>query len=163
MSQHDTQRDTHIDVGRRIAADPASAVLLLAAPAAAELWPGVALESAQPGDQIRLYVRVPPAAADLAGLSAGVSAVVQAEPPQRTPTAFVVRFSFSAAGVPATTGTLMLTYARGEGDETSATIARLSFAADQATTPGFVAALEYSARRFLDKLAAAAENRSRAA
>jgi hypothetical protein len=165
LSQHNPQVDPQINVVRRIAADPTSAVLLLAAPAAAELWPGVALESVQPGDHIRLQVTLPPEAAELVGISRPITAVVRAEPPQRTPTAFVTRFSFNAPSVPATAGTLTLTYTPAEDDETSATIARVVFdvAAEPFATPAFLTALEQLARTFLDNLAAAAENRSRAA
>jgi hypothetical protein len=153
-----------IDVERRIAADPTSAVLLLAAPIAAELWPGATVQAAEPGDRIRLRVELP-TAPDVAGQDDPVTAVVQADPPVRTPTAFVIHFSFGAAGLPIVDGDLTLAYASTDGDDVSATIARLVFtASDDTELPaGFPRLLEQSARRFLDNLATAAENRSRAA
>src|SRR5436190_23941653 len=96
------QQETRIDVERRIAADPTSAVLLLAAPAAAELWPGVSLQGAAPGDHIRVEVTLPDATAALVDLHSPIAAEVRAESPQRTPTSFVMRFSFDANDVPAT-------------------------------------------------------------
>jgi|SRR5947208_2215395 len=161
MSQHDVQ----IDIERRIGADPASAVLLLAAPSSAEMWPGVALEGAEPGDHIALRVSLPADAAELVGITQPIRAEVRAEPPQRTPTAFVTRFSFSAPMVPPTTGTLTLTYAPTDGSDVNATIARLVFsvAAEPFATPAFLTALELSAQTFLHNLATAAEERSCAA
>ena len=154
-----------INVERRIDADPASAVLLLAAPAAAELWPDVELEAAEPGDHIKLRIALPPNAAELVGITAPITAEVRAEPPQRTPTAFVMRFAFSAPMVPMTRGTLTLTYAHADDSEANTTVARLMFsvAADPFATPTFLTMLERSARTFLDNLAATAEERSRAA
>jgi hypothetical protein len=168
MSQQETGVRTpaaHIDVERRIGADPASAVLLLAAPGSAELWPGVTLEAAQPGDHIVVRVDLLPDAAALVGITEPVIAEVRAEPPQRTPTSFVTRFSFAAPMVPMTTGTLTLTYANAEDGDGTATVAGLTFsvAAEPFATPDFLTALERSARAFLDNLATAAEERSRAA
>ena len=160
-----SQQDFPIDVSRRIAADPTSAVLLLAAPVAAELWPGVDLVSAEPGDHINVRVVLPADAAAHVGLSQPITADIRAEPPQRTPTSFLIRFSFDAPGVPSTTGTLTLTYAAADEAEASATVARLAFSvsAEPFATPELLAVLEESARTFLANLAAAAEDRSRAA
>jgi hypothetical protein len=170
MSQHDRETRTdraiaEINVERRIAADPASAVLLLTSPASAELWPGVALESAEPGDHIKLRVVLPPDAAAFVGIAQPITADVRAEPPQRTPTSFVTRFSFVAPMVPNTSGTLTLTYTHADDTDGSATIARLVFAvaSEPFATPEFLTALERSAKTFLDHLAAAAEERSHAA
>ncbi|MFL6238810.1 MAG: hypothetical protein ACJ735_04850 [Actinomycetes bacterium] len=158
------ERDAQVSVERRMAADPASAVLLLAAPSAAELWPGVALTAAEPGDHIEVTVTLPGEAARQAGLPPNVAALVRAAPPQRTPTSFVLRFSFVADGVPPTTGTLTLTYAPGGDEQASATMARLVFTvAARFVTPPFVRALEHSAQRFLDNMATLAEARSHAA
>lgn len=66
---------------RRIAADPTGTALLLAGPAALELWPEAA------------------------------AAGVRAEPPHRTPSSYVTRFVWSGAGLPATAGQLTLHYA----------------------------------------------------
>ena len=154
-----------IEVERRIAADPTSAVLLLAAPVAAELWPGVAVEAAESGDHIRLTVEPPPGKP----IEQPTTALVRALPPQRTPTAYVIQFSFCVPGLPSTDGELNLGL-RGTGAPSaamllmSATVARSSSSSDDpAVTDAFVAMLEDSAEAFLDNLAAAAENRSRAA
>jgi hypothetical protein len=153
-----------INVERRIAADPTSAVLLLAAPIAAELWPGATVQAAEPGDRIRLLIELP-AAPGLAESDEPVVALVQADPPLRTPTAYVIHFSFTAAELPATVGELTLAYASTEDDDVSATVAQLVLTVpDGAGVPaGFVRLIDDSARRFLDNLAAAAEHRSRAA
>jgi hypothetical protein len=158
------QQQARIDVERRIAADPTSAVLLLAAPSAAELWPGVTLDSVQPGDHIRLRVLLPDSAAAMAGVTQPFDAVVRAEPPQRTPTTFVTRFVFSAPAVPTTEGTLTLSYTPADGD-TNATLARLTFTVAGASlaSTDFLTVLERAAVVFLNNLASAAEERSRAA
>ena len=122
---------------RRISADPTSAVLLLASPTAV---------------------------VDLLGVKQPSEPVIRTEAPVRTPTSFVIRFSFEAAPLPATDGTLTLTHASTDGAD-SATDARLRLA----VAPGSfvddpsVAVLHDLAGTFLDNLAAAAEQRSRAA
>jgi hypothetical protein len=124
-----------IDVTRRISADPTSAVLLLAAPAAI---------------------------ADLVGIDRPIEAVIRTEPPVRTPTSFLIRFSSVAESVPGTDGTLTLTYASTE-DDGGATDAQLSLSVAPGADERFVAVLHDLAGTFLDNLAAAAEQRSRAA
>ena len=80
-------------LARGIEADPASTALLLAGPAAPELWQASS---------------VPPP-------------TVVAPPPHRTPTAFVHRFASTGPDLPAATGVLTLTYAPGEeGPSTAA-------------------------------------------
>ena len=152
-----------VNVSRRIAADPTSAVLLLAAPAAAELWPGVTLAGTEPGEHITVDVSLPDAASQI-GIEGPIHAQISAELPVRTPTSFVIRFAFTADSVPATTGTLTLEYARGD-DEDVATDAQLSFtvAAEPFATPAFLDLLHDLATTFLDNLAGVAEERSRAA
>jgi hypothetical protein len=158
------QRDANVDVTRRIAADPTSAVLLLAAPAAAEFWPGLSLADDDLEGQLRVRVTLPPAAAQVVDVANPVQAVVRAHLPQRTPTSYVMEFSFDAADLPTTSGTLTLTYAPVDVEQMNATIARLQFTVSpQFAVDGFLCALELSARTFLDRLAAAAENRSHAA
>jgi hypothetical protein len=140
-----------IELERRIAADPTSGVLLLAAPAAAELWPGVSLVSSDPGDHTRVTVH---------GFAETV--LVRALPPQRTPTAFVIRFTFVAPGLPPCDGELTLAYAPAADDEPGATLAHLVLhVADNAEA--LQTTLARGAPTFLDNLAAAAEGRSRAA
>ena len=78
-------------VVRSIEADPPSTALLLAGPAAVELWQG----SAIPG-------------------------TVVADPPHRTPTAFVSRFRWTGPDLPDTTGVLTLTYVPGEDSPSTA-------------------------------------------
>jgi hypothetical protein len=165
MSQHGTETTRGVDVVRRIGADPTSAVLLLVAPTAAEWWPGVELESVQPGDHIKVQLTLPPEVAEAVGDPQTIAGVVRAEAPQRTPTSFVTRFTFSASTIPTTQGVLTLTYSAAEGGETNATIARLTFsvATEPFVQPAFVEGVARSAEEFLANFAAAAENRSRAA
>jgi hypothetical protein len=168
VSQPKTQRSsphTQIQVTRRVSADPTSAVLLLAAPGAAELWPGVTLETAAAGEQIDVRVVLPSEAAEQAGLPQPIQASIRSEAPVRTPTSYVIRFSFDASAVPSTDGTLTLTYARTDDDEGTATDADLVFSvADEPfATREFLCVLEDLARVFLANLATAAEERSRAA
>jgi hypothetical protein len=124
-----------IHLTRRIDADPTSAALLLAADAGA-----------------------------LLGTDQPIDAVVRAEPPVRTPTSFVIRFSVVAGDLPPTDGTLRLSYASAD-DDGSATDADLRFTIEpgplgqERSTGG----LHDLARTFLANLAAAAEQRSRAA
>ena len=152
---------------RRIAADPTSAALLLAGPTAVELWPGAELTSSGPDDQIRVMVDLPPAFLPASGR---VAVLVRSLSPQRTPTSFVVRFSFGAAGFPAVRGELSLGYAPVGPDQLPCTDAVLRLTVED---PGdatqavpldrFVAAVSDLAEQFLANLASAAEDRSRAA
>ena len=152
---------------RRIAADPTSAALLLAGPTAVELWPGAELTSSGPDDQIRVMVDLPPAFLPASGR---VAVLVRSLSPRRTPTSFVLRFSFGAAGFPGVRGELSLGYAPVGPDELPCTDAELRLTIDD---PGeavqavplarFVTAVGELAEQFLVNLAAAAEHRSRAA
>jgi hypothetical protein len=83
-------------------------------------------------------------------------------PPQRTPTSFLIRFTFAVPGQPPADGELSLTHARIDGDEPPATIARLVMNVSD-TAPDLARMLSAGAPEFLDNLAAAAEGRSRAA
>lgn len=162
---------TVLESTRLIAADPTSAALLLAGPSAVELWPGVELERSGPDDQIRVIVDLPPALLPASGRAA---VLVRAVSPRRTPTSFVLRFSFGLAGFPAVKGEIALQYAVTVTDDSPggrpATEAALCLEvadADGAETviprEQFVAALRELAAAFLDNLADAAEGRSRAA
>lgn len=162
-----------IEVTRRIAADPTSAALLLAAPTAVALWPGVRRVevAAGPGpaatDRLEVEVELPAA---LAGADPGspehTVAVVHARPPRRTPTSFVLRFGFAADPLPPTRGSLTLRYAdqpvsgvAGGPPETDAVL-RLDLPADPAAAGEPLTAM---ARDFLANLGALAERRARAA
>ena len=140
-----------IEFERTFSADPTSGVLLLAAPAAAELWPGASLVSSEPGDHTRVTVA-----------NVAEPILVRAMPPQRTPTSFVIRFTFVVPGQPQVDGELTLTHAEVDSDESRATIVRLAMhVTDTATELARI--LSAGAPGFLDNLAAAAEGRSRAA
>lgn len=142
-------------VSRRIEADPTSTALLLAAPAALELWPGVRRVGEVGG---RALVE-----ADLSPHQpAPAAATVRALPPQRTPTAFVTRFAWTGSGLPAASGTLTLGYAPGAGG-TPATLAALELTFEPSGGRLTRHDLQEMARGFLANLAEAAESRSRAA
>jgi hypothetical protein len=151
---------TRTRVVRRIGADPTSTALLLAGPAAMELWPGVrrvgevggrALVEAELSLAREERERVPTAAS------------VRALPPQRTPTSFVTRFAWSGPGLPVTEGTLTLAYAPG-ADGAPSTHAALTLDSDGLDDSRVDAsALTAMAQGFLANLARAAESRNRAA
>lgn len=140
-----------LEFERLISADPTSGALLLAAPAAAELWPGASLLSSEPGDYTRVSVD---------GIREPV--LVRALPPQRTPTSFVIRFTFAVLGAPPCDGELSLTHATLDDGEPGATLARLVLRVPEQAGVVYTTLTE-GAPRLLDNLAAAAEGRSRAA
>lgn len=145
---------TRTRVTRRIAADPTSTALLLAAPAAFELWPGVRRVADVGG---RVVVET-----DLAQ-ERTAAASVRALPPKRTPTSYVSRFEWAGPGLPTTAGELTLGYAP-TGDGEVGTHAALVL--DSAGLEGSALdrrALEAMATGFLANLARAAEQRSHAA
>ncbi len=134
---------------RQIAADPTSTALLLTAPTALELWPGVRRVGERDGRALvetdRPWAR-------------RTAATVRALPPRRTPTAYVTRFEWSGPGVPAASGELRLSYVA--GDDVTATLAELVLRTDRTADADEVHAL---AEGFLDNLRNAAESRSDAA
>jgi hypothetical protein len=145
-----------IRVTRRIAADPTSTALLLAAPTALDLWPGLRRVGTVAG---RVLVEARPAGED----PAPAAAAVRAYSPRRTPTAFVTRFTWSGPDLPATDGELTLGYAPGAAGlpSTSATLTLDSAGGTGGRLdPDTVRAM---AEGFLANLAAAAESRSSAA
>lgn len=152
-----TDAPTRTRVARRIGADPTSTALLLAGPAALELWPGVR-RVGEVGGRVLVEADLDPAAEGRA-----TAASVRALPPRRTPTAFVTRFAWTGPGLPVTDGVLTLGYAPGSdgAPSTSAELALHSTGiAGSRLAPGDLQAM---AEGFLDNLARAAESRSRAA
>jgi hypothetical protein len=71
--------------------------LLLAGPSALEFWPGI--------DNVDGVLSPLSASAPLAG-DAHRRLIVHTQPPRRTPTAYVARFSVAADGLPTASGTL---------------------------------------------------------
>ena len=136
---------------RRIAADPTSTALLLAGPAALELWPG--LRAVAPvADRVLVEI-------DIDEPRLTTAATVRALPPRRTPTSFVTSFEWVGPSLPATSGELTLSYA--PGPATHAEIVLDSVDVDgSAMGPPILKAL---AEGFLANLARLAESRSRAA
>jgi hypothetical protein len=139
-------------VTRRISADPTSTALLLAGPTAVDLWPDVRRVGESAG---RVLVE-----AQIG--EATVAATVRARPPRRTPTSYVTVFEFVGGAVPLTAGELTLTYAPGTSGPATWAVLSLDPADDE---PGVLAGgrLDRMAEDFLDNLAHAAEERSRAA
>lgn len=151
---------TRTKVVRRIGADPTSTALLLAGPAALELWPGVRRVGEVGG---RALVEAELVAAREQSGPVPTAASVRALPPQRTPTAFVTRFAWTGPGLPVTDGTLTLAYAPG-ADGAPATHAALTLDSDGLEASRVDArALQAMAEGFLANLARAAESRNRAA
>ncbi len=139
---------------QRIAADPTSTALLLAGPTAFELWPGVR-RVADVGSGVVVETDLPEGQA--------VAANVRALPPQRTPTAYVTRFTWAGPGLPATSGELVLTHAPALPGE-RATLATLELTSeDLAGSALDEGTLGTMAQTFLANLARAAELRNRAA
>lgn len=138
-----------VRVSRRIAADPASTALLLASPAALELWPGVRRVDAGGGPAL---VETPLG-----------TATVTAHPPRRTPTAFSASFTWSGQELAAGTGVLTLSYAPG-GDGTPTTTAELVVDVEGVERSRLDAgSLTAMAQGFLHSLARAARERRAAA
>lgn len=143
-----------IRVGCRIAADPTSTALLLAGPAAVDLWPGVRRVGAVDG---RFLVE-----AELPAQRRPTAATVLVEPPRRTPTAFVTRFEWVGPSLPRTNGELTLAYAN--GDDAPATAAELVLRTDDmAAAVLSTSELQALGDAFLDNLRELAESRSDAA
>ena len=85
---------------RIVPADPASTALLLSGPSAIEFWPGV-----NRIDGLTSPVQVH---ASLAG-DEDRSMIITAQPPRRTPTAYVTDFSVTPDGLPKASGQLRVT------------------------------------------------------
>jgi len=134
---------------RRICADPTSTALLLAGPAALELWPGVR-RIGTVADRVLVEAVMP-------DRRIATAATVLVTPPRRTPTAFVTSFEWVGPELPRTQGELTLAYS---GPDTTAAGLTLDTEGPGALTAGALATL---AAGFLDNLAALAESRNRAA
>ena len=153
-----------VTVRRRISADPTSTALLLAAPSACELWPGVHRVGEVPeGLLVETVLPGPPDVPDRT-----TTAIVRALPPRRTPVTFVSHFEVTGTGLPETSGRLHLSYT--DCSDSTCTLAELTL---QCAPPAEGVALlgwshattlfERMADGFLDNLAVAAEQRSHAA
>jgi len=146
---------------RRIAADPVSVALLLAAPAAAELWPGVRRLPAGHGMVTVAAELSPPARTPVTAVAS-----LRACPPRRTSTASVLRFELDGPGLPAVSGQLTVEDQPGGLRPGAAAVLELGYVLPR---EGLLDArrtrrlLEVSASAFLDHLAAAAEQRADAA
>ena len=155
LSRPSPPRGARTRVSRRIAADPTSTALLLAAPAAVELWPGVR-RVGEAGDRTLVETEVLPGGPTTA-------AAVRALPPRRTPTSYVTRFEWSGYELPATSATLTLAYAPA-ADGTVATHAALQLDSEGLEGSRLDAyGLQGLAQAFLDNLGQAAESRNQAA
>ena len=151
---------TRIRVVRRICADPTSTALLLAAPAALELWPGVR-RVGEVGGRALVEAELELVRSERDRIATAAS--VRAQPPRRTPTSFVTRFAWTGPGLPVTDGVLTLAYAPG-ADGTPSTHAALELDSRGVEDSRLdAAALRAMAEEFLANLARAAESRSRAA
>lgn len=90
---------TTVTATRTIPSDPASTALLLSGPSALAFWPGV-----QQVDGL-----LSPLSAETAIAGSARHLVVRAEPPRRTPTAYVTSFRVEAEGLPSASGELRIT------------------------------------------------------
>jgi hypothetical protein len=143
-------------VSRRIAADPTSTALLLAGPTAVDLWPGARRVGEQDGG-VLVEAEVPGPEPD----GGPTRLTVLAQPPRRTPTAYVTRFEWSGASLPAVSGRLTLAYApTGDGTPVTHAVLELDPEEDDSYRGRTLATM---AEGFLANLARAAETRNRAA
>jgi hypothetical protein len=147
-------------VTRRIHADPTSTALLLAAPTALDLWPGVRRVGTRDG---RLLVEAELAVSASEAERRPTPASVRALPPRRTPTAYVTSFTWTGPELPQTSGQLTLAYApTGHGTPVTHAVLTLdSTGLDDSRLD--LLGLAVMAEGFLANLARAAESRSRAA
>lgn len=157
--QHAAPGTLRTRVARQIDADPTSTALLLAGPTALDLWPGVRRVGEAGG---RLLVEARLRDAVCSDEPATTAATVRALPPRRTPTSYVTKFAWTGPSLPVTTGELVLTYAPGAHGPATTAVLTLDSADVQVSALREDDLLEMSAG-FLDNLARAAEERSRAA
>lgn len=138
-----------IVLSRQMAAEPASLALLLAGPTAVELWPG-ARRIGEFGDRLTVQADLPDGERSEVHL--------QALPPRRTPTSFLIRFEYSGVGIPPTSGTITLT-SQGNGSTRVELALRWDGGIDRSVRED----TERKAASFLTTLARTAEARSSAA
>ena len=148
-------KSTRLSVARRIGADPASTALLLAGPAALELWPGARRVGEVVGRAL-VEISTWPGARHL-------TAAVTAHLPQRTPTGFVTRFSWTGLGLPVVEGVLSLTYAPNSNGAPSAHAQLVLEVTGLGGSRLDLAGLTAMADGFLRNLSVAAEARRRTA
>ncbi|MDQ6649919.1 MAG: hypothetical protein M3Z02_07380 [Actinomycetota bacterium] len=150
-----------ISRSRTMAADPSSVALLLAGPAAVELWPGVRRVAGIDGRITMVAELAPPAQAALTA-----PLTLRARPPRRTPTAYLLRFEVSGRGLPELLGNLTLHFAAAGAHNVTRATLDVDYALPAEELLGALSVrrlLERSATGFLDRLAAAAESRALAA
>jgi hypothetical protein len=144
---------TKVTATRTIPSDPASTALLLAGPSALGFWPGV-----QHVDGL-----LSPLSAQAAIAGSARRLVVRAEPPRRTPTAYVTSFRVEAEGLPTASGELRITRHGWVGDvptdaspDPTAAVAsvQLEFSTEVDYDPAVEEAIVRGVRTFLDNVAA---------
>ncbi|MDQ1632526.1 MAG: hypothetical protein QOJ32_1347 [Frankiaceae bacterium] len=144
---------TTVTATRTIPSDPASTALLLAGPSALGFWPGV-----QHVDGL-----LSPLSAQAAIAGSARRLVVRAEPPRRTPTAYVTSFRVEAEGLPSASGELRITRHGWVGDvptdaspDPTAAVAsvRLEFSTEVDYDAAVEEAIVRGVRTFLDNVAA---------
>lgn len=169
------ERAVNVTARRTIAADPTSTALLLASPSAAEIFPEATVEETHEGLEVafrvpEVAVRRPEPAAGTSEEPVAVRRTLRMRPPHRTPTAYVLHGELRDEGRPTIEGVLTLEYAQEQHRDDqprSCTAATLEtfFVPDAAV--GDPAALrqllESMCASALERLAALAEERSRAA
>lgn len=147
-------------VARQIDADPTSTALLLAGPTALDLWPGVT-RVGEVGGRVLVEARLREVSHS-SDDPMTTAAAVRALPPKRTPTSYVTKFAWTGPSLPVTTGELVLSYA--PGSPGPATTAVLTLDSEGVPVSALAADdLQAMCEVFLDNLARAAEERSRAA
>lgn len=145
---------------RQIDADPTSTALLLAGPTALDLWPGVR-RVGEAGGRVLVEARL----RDVSRTPddpVTTAATVRALPPKRTPTSYITKFAWTGPSLPVTTGELVLSYAPGSNGPATMAVLVLDSVDVQVSALREHDLQEMSAG-FLDNLARAAEDRSRAA
>jgi hypothetical protein len=144
---------TTVTATRTIPSDPASTALLLAGPSALSFWPGVG----------HVDGVLSPLSANTAIAGSARRLVVRAEPPRRTPTAYVTSFRVEAEGLPTASGVLRITRHGWVGEvvtdaspdpHAARASVRLELSTDVDYDAGVEEAITQSANLFLDNVAA---------
>ncbi len=140
---------TSLSASRVIAGDPASALLLISGPAAAEFLPDQMLTETRPGQVAGVLRLAPDRELDIEVTTAA---------PRRTPTAYISEFRVRIAGMPATVGALTVTSA---GPGRAKVV--FSLTAQDEIPPEMADAFSSVAARFFDGLEHAAREQNPAA